>query len=173
MGQGTKGVDRSMMQAREKIDQIIQEIELPENMSGKQIGERILGRKLGERPSQVRHINLEIEQLKEYVEKNNQLYVIALESEESVSFPKRIFRKLQRRLLASVLEQETEFHASVTCSVNHLYNNMCLTQQFMDEQTNRIRRLEEELSQQQYFSAVNDEKIRELYQRLEQMEAKQ
>ena len=159
-----------MMQTRKKLDEILQEIETPEKKSGKQIGERILGKKLDEKNMAASRVSLEIEQLKEYVEQNNQHYAVTLESGggESSSFIKRLYRKVLFRLLAPVLEQETVFHASVTRSINHLYNNMIMLQQFIDAQANQIQTMEKKLEQQEFYNIANEEKIRELYQRLEQ-----
>lgn len=164
-----------MIQTREKLNQIIQEIEIPEKKSGKQIGERILKRKVNEREKQFAYINLEIAQLKEYVDENNQLYAMAMELEEekNASFIKRIYTKLCMRLLRPALGREIAFHASVTRSVNHLYNNAILLQQFADEQGKLICKMEEELIQQQYYNVANEEKIRDLYQRLEQLNTNQ
>lgn len=160
-----------MIETREKMDQIMQEIESPERKSGKQIGERILKRKVNEKENQIPSISLEIEQLKEYVDENNQLYAMTMEFEEekNVSFIKRLYVKLCMRLLRPIMEKETAFHASVTRSINHLYNNTVLSQQFADEQSKQFRKMEEELLQLRYYNAANEEKIRDLYQRLEQL----
>lgn len=160
-----------MIETREKMDQIIQEIESPEKKSGKQIGERILKRKVNEKETQIPNISLEIEQLKEFVDANNQLYAMTteLEEEKNASFIKRLYIKICMRLLRPAMGREIAFHASVTRSVNHLYNTAVLVQQFVDEQGRLVHKLEEELRQQQYYNAANEEKIRDLYRRLEQL----
>lgn len=163
-----------MIQVRQKVKEIVEEIEYPEQMSGKQIGEIILGKGQKQENASIHSTYLEIKQLKEYVEKNNQSYNITIENQDGntkLPFWKKIYRKLLQHIMAPILEQENIFHASVTCSINHLYNNMILTQQFIDEQTGLIRRLEEQIRQQKYSDAVNHEKINELQQRLDKFQA--
>lgn len=159
-----------MMQTREKIRGIMQEIETPERKSGKQIGEQILGRKVADDLRAVSGCCLEIQQLQEYVERNNASYVISTGQEAggSVGFIKRMFHKIRGRLVGSMADQETAFNASVTCSINHLYNNMIILQHYADEQAGIIRRLEDELAQQRFLNAVSEEKIRELYQKMDE-----
>lgn len=154
-----------MMQTREKLQGIMKEIETPERRSGKQIGEQILGRKVADESGAVSNCCLEIQQLQEYVEKNNQLYVISAgqEAAGSSGFLKGLFHKFRSRILGSVTEQETAYNASVTCSINHLYNNMIILQQYADAQARIIRKLEVELAQQRFVNVVCEEKIRELY----------
>lgn len=157
-----------MRQTREKLQGIIAEIEEGERKSGKQIGEKILGRKVADKSGAVSSCCLEIQQLQEYVEKNNRLYVISSgqENAESPGLVRRIFHKVRDKFVGSITEQETEFNASVTCSINHLYNNMIILQQYADEQAGIIKKLEKELEQQRFLNAVSEEKIRMLYHRL-------
>lgn len=158
-----------MMQTKEKIYEIMQEIEMPQQKSGKQIGERILGRSISDGELHTHHYSLEIEQLKKYIENNNQIYGITLNQEPDTSdgWKQRVVRKVRTAVVSPVVEQDNAFHASVTCSLNHLYNNMIILQKFADEQAEVIQRLEEELAQQRFVNMVNEEKIRELYGMLE------
>ena len=69
-----------MIQVRQKVKEIVEEIEYPEQMSGKQIGEIILGKGQKQENASIHSTYLEIKQLKEYVEKNNQSYNITIET---------------------------------------------------------------------------------------------
>lgn len=157
-----------MRQTREKIREIMQEIETPERKSGKQIGEQILGRKVANESGAVSRCSLEIQQLQEYVERNNASYVISLGEEPGgkLGFLRRIGHRIRDRFTGSVAEQQTAFNASVTCSINHLYNNMIILQQYADDQAGIIRKLEQELAHQRFLNAVSEEKIKELHRRL-------
>lgn len=158
-----------MIQTKEKIHGIMQEIEMPQRKSGKQIGEQILGRSISDDKIHMHQYNLELEQLKEYVENNNQIYGISLEQESDVSggWKQQVIRKMRTAVVSPVVEQENAFNASVTRSFNYLYNNMVILQNFVDEQADIIQKLEEKLEQQRLINMVNEEKIRELYGMLE------
>ncbi|MCM1495529.1 MAG: hypothetical protein NC089_06985 [Bacteroides sp.] len=157
-----------MMETREKIQTIIQELETPERQSGKQIGERILGRKVADGNGAVSNCSLEIQQMQEHVEHNNENYVISLEEEPGgrLGFIRKHGYEYWRSCVGSVAEQQTAFNASVTRSINHLYNNMIILQQYADRQAGIIRSLEKELARQQFLNTVSEEKIKELQRRL-------
>lgn len=161
-----------MMQARDKINSIMSEIETPQRKSGTQIGEQILGRKI----TSIRDLqpcNLEIDALHEYVERNNQTYAVTADGSNPNQpnfrgIVQRVVGKARNAFGGPMAEQETTFNASVTCSINHLFNDMVILQEYAKKQEQRLRQLEQELEQQRFLNMVNEERIRDLVRNLEE-----
>jgi len=142
-----------MVETKATIDKIISEIEtntpvVPQQgkMSINQVMEILLDRNtvatesVGEPSVGNSEYNFDMSELKRWRDKNNQIYSIKLERPlysnrpvigKLVVFVKKVTRKLLRPILYPILTEQNEFNASVTASINALYNNELTTQQFI------------------------------------------
>ncbi|MBQ3517599.1 MAG: class I SAM-dependent methyltransferase [Lachnospiraceae bacterium] len=142
-----------MVETKATIDKIISEIEtntpvVPQQgkMNINQVMEILLDRNtvatesVGEPSVGNSEYNFDMSELKRWRDKNNQIYSIKLERPlysnrpvigKLVVFVKKVTRKLLRPVLYPILTEQNEFNASVTASINALYNNELTTQQFI------------------------------------------
>lgn len=186
-----------MVETKETIDKIISELEGKNpnvsksgKMSVNQVMEILLDRNVtpsdnvAEQDMGNSEYSFDMGEVKRWRDKNNQIYSIKLDRSmysnrpvigKAVVFVKKVTRKLIRPILYPIFTEQNEFNASVTASINALYNNELTTQQFILEQkaTNattrelveRVRVLEEEVQRMNAspYEAINYSKFEQYF----------
>ena len=89
------------------------------------------------------NFSFDTHELKNWKEKNNQLFRVDYYRNippthkgligKLVIFCKRVIRKFLRFLIEPILFDQNEFNGAITASINALYNNAIVSQNFMDE----------------------------------------
>lgn len=144
-----------MADTRKTIDKILTEIEnantekAPQsNKNVKQVMEILLDRKIDSNESPIDYRNnisyfFDMNELRTWQEKNNQVYHVPTDYPLSSNKPvigkldvflKKVVRKLIRPIICPIVTRQNEFNASVTASINALYNNELVTNAFIGEQ---------------------------------------
>lgn len=146
-----------MDDTRQTIDKILSEIEdssIGKNIYGKksvkQVMEILLEKKIDMNEQMLdadvsKALGLDMEELKRWRDKNNQIYSVNTDHPlysnrpvigKLVVFIKRVVRKIIRPIIYSIVTEQNEFNASVTASINALYNNEVTTNAFIMAQEN-------------------------------------
>lgn len=150
-----------MNNTSKKIDKIISEIEdfnnNQVNVNGKKTISQVIDlllNKSNTKDLQIEKQNtdqntlsqfkFDMDELSYWKDRNNQYYkidyyrnIISYRKHftKVIVFIKRIIRKMMRFLIEPILLEQNDFNASVTSSINALYNNAVVTQEFMNQFT--------------------------------------
>lgn len=158
-----------MSETRQIINKVLSELEdgvkstLHNSKSVEQVMEILLGRKTEMNQPLVNVDNeplytFDMEELRLWQERNNQIYHIptdySLNSDKAIigrisTFIKQVVRKMIRPIISPIVTRQNEFNASVTASINALYNNEVVTKAFIKAQENynvQIEQMKEEIA---------------------------
>ena len=131
----------------------------------------------------------DMSELKKWKEQNNYLYKInyyrnfppdTRKSIKLINFVKKIIRKLVRFLIDPICKDQTDFNASITASINALFNNELVTQSFIKSQIDNMNSIEffkariEQLSQElnKFQEIISEQEKREIDRDLSTQELK-
>jgi len=104
------------------------------------IGERRAEQSAPPQSADAGEFSFDMKELEQWREKNNRLFrveyyrnIVSYRKRLSglVVFVKRIIRKMMRSLIEPIVQDQNEFNGSVTASINALYNNARVSQEFM------------------------------------------
>lgn len=143
-----------MNETRRQIENIFSEIE-PEDsgnsLTAEEVKNILLGKEKDEESPVVEETPLSgTEELRHWAETNNQIYHIGYYNEikshrkvlgRIVVFFKKVIRKMLFFLFDPILRQQSDFNASVTASINVLYNENIVMHAALDEYKNEIKKL--------------------------------
>lgn len=187
MGKGCKGVDKIVEETRQRINRILTEIEQDNivdnrNMidSGKKTAADVVKILLGEEQqknganaSNASGYAFDMEALNYWREKNNQIYEIHYYHPvcsykkvigSVIVAVKKFFRKLLKSIFLPIIMEQNNFNASVTASINSLYNNEIITAEFIrtqEEKNEKIRQLQNEVEKLKRKCSKTNETIRD------------
>ncbi len=157
-----------MNDTRQTIDKILAELESTSNPVGakksmKQVMDILLNRKeeaateaeapvVSHVPTYSQNQNFDMAELRRWQERNNQIYHMNTDYPLPAGrglpgkielFMKKLVRKMIRPILFFIVARQNEFNASVTASINALYNNEQITDGFMRRQESCNANLEQ------------------------------
>lgn len=166
MGQSGKGVD-TLMKTMSKVNKIIGEIENNEGLQLKNADTKTVSQIVdiflsNSKRIEEEQINLQgpnkephdykfdIYEMERWKEQNNRSYNINYYHNifsrrkfigKFIVFFRRVIRRLLRFLIEPIITEQKDFNASVTASINALYNNEIVTQSFINK-TNSDNRID-------------------------------
>ncbi len=155
-----------MNDTRQTIDKILAELESTSNPVGakksmKQVMDILLNRNeeavtevpvASHVPTYSQNQNFDMAELRRWQERNNQIYHMNTDYPLPAGrglpgkielFMKKLVRKMIRPILFFIVARQNEFNASVTASINALYNNEQITDGFMRRQESYNANLEQ------------------------------
>ena len=152
-----------MDSTKNAVDKIINEIESAQAEAGASAGKSvnevmqiILGRNT---IVEMDGAQAPLEELKKWRDKNNQVYMVNMNHPlcsnrpligTLVVFVRKVIRKLIRPIIIPIVAEQNEFNASVTASINAIYNGLITSDAYMrqncEELLEKNRKLENKLS---------------------------
>lgn len=144
-----------MTNTKNKLNNILNEIEDTSNntLSTQQVMNKLLDRDLIETQPQILNTSdndiykFDMNELNIWKENNNNFYNIRYYNQmvckkpiigKLIIFINKIFRKIFKFIGEPIVEQQNRFNGSVTASINALSNNEIVTQNFIDNTSNKL-----------------------------------